>query len=108
MCRKAATRRATKMRMMLTVEMNTETSNRLVASGDMGGVIQGILAKLQPEVAYFHARDGRRAITLVVDAPDGATLPSLAEPFWLELGATVEAIPCMDASELATGLGRLG
>lgn len=59
-------------------------------------------------VAYFHTRDGRRAITLVVDAPDGATLPSLAEPFWLQLGATVEAVPVMNAEELGVGLGRLG
>jgi len=35
-------------------------------------------------------------------------LPSLAEPMWLELGATVETIPVMNAEELAEGLSRLG
>ncbi len=74
----------------------------------MGATIEGILGKLQPEAAYFHTTDGRRAFTLVVDAPDGATLPSLAEPMWLELGATVEALPVMNAEELAEGLSRLG
>lgn len=96
------------MRLMLSVELNTEKTNELVASGRMGEVIQGIMAKIQPEAAYFHARDGRRAITLFVDAADSASLPSFAEPFWLELNATVEATPCMNADELGTALSRLG
>jgi hypothetical protein len=45
---------------------------------------------------------------LVIDAPDGATLPSLAEPFWLQLGATLEAAPVMNAEELEVRLSRLG
>jgi hypothetical protein len=93
---------------MLQVAMDTERSNQLVSAGTMGPTIEGILEKLKPEAAYFHAADGRRAITLVVDAPDGATLPSLAEPFWLQLGATVEVVPVMNAEELGTGLSRLG
>jgi len=31
----------------------------------------------------------------------------LAEPFWVQLGAQVEAVPCTNADELAEGLGRL-
>jgi hypothetical protein len=80
----------------------------MVQHGTMGSAIEGILEKLNPEAAYFHAADGCRAFTLVVDAPDGATLPSLAEPMWLTLGATVEVIPVMNAEELAEGLSRLG
>ncbi len=96
------------MRMMLRVVMDTEKTNQLVQAGTMGPTIEGILGKLQPEAAYFHADGGGRAFTLVVDAPDGAALPGLAEPMWLELGATVEAIPVMDADELGEGLSRLG
>jgi hypothetical protein len=47
-------------------------------------------------------------MTIVVDAPDGATLPSLAESFWLELNAHAEAVPCMNGDERAEGLSRLG
>jgi hypothetical protein len=46
--------------------------------------------------------------TLVIDAPDGATLSSLAELMWLQLGATVEVVPVMNAEELGVGLSRLG
>jgi hypothetical protein len=96
------------MRLMLHVAMDTEKSNALVVAGTMGSTIEGILATLNPEAAYFHAADGRRGFTLVIDAPDGATLPSLAEPMWLQLGATVEVVPVMNAEELGVGLSRLG
>lgn len=96
------------MRVMLQVAMDTEKSNQMVKEGTIGSTIEGLLERLKPEAAYFHAADGCRAFTLVVDAPDGATLPSLAEPMWRELGATVEAIPVMNAEELAEGLSRLG
>jgi len=96
------------MRLMLHVAMDTEKTNQMVLDGTVGPTIERILGKLQPEAAYFYPGDGRRAFTLVIDAPDGATLPSLVEPMWLELGATVEAIPVMNADELREGLSRLG
>lgn len=46
------------MRIMLHVSMNTEKTNQLVADGKMGATIEGILAKLKPETAYFHPVDG--------------------------------------------------
>ena len=46
-------------------------------------------------------------MTIFVDAADGATLPSLAEPMWLQLGASVEAVPVMNQQELGAGLARL-
>ena len=95
------------MRVMLQVAMNTEKTNQMVRDGTIGSTLESIMGKLQPEAAYFHAASGCRAFTLVVDAPDGASLPTLAEPMWLELGATVEAIPVMNAEELAEGLSRL-
>ena len=96
------------MRMMLMVELDTKTANPRVADGSINDVLQGILEKLKPEAAYFYARGGRRAFTLVVDAPDAASLPSLAEPFWQEANAHVEAFPCMNADGLQEGIGRLG
>jgi hypothetical protein len=96
------------MRIMLHVALDTERSNQMVLDGTLGPTVEGILGKLRPEAVYAHASDGRRALTLVIDAPDGATLPSLAEPFWLQLGATVDAVPVMNAEEFAVGISRLG
>lgn len=38
---------------------------------------------------------------------DNASLMGLAEPFWLQLGARVETLPCTNADELREGLSRL-
>lgn len=96
------------MRVILNIEMDTTTSNEQVRSGSMEASLQGVLEQLKPEAAYFYPRGGNRAMTLVVDAPDNAALVGLVEPFWLQLGARVEASPCLNAEELKEGLGRLG
>jgi hypothetical protein len=96
------------MRLMLMVEMDTHASNRASRDGRMGDVINDVVERVRPEAAYFYARGGRRALMLVVDAPDAQSLPSLAEPFWQELDASVDVFPCMKADELIEGLQRLG
>lgn len=96
------------MRVLLNVEIDTAKGNELIGAGRMSEVMQAILTKLRPEASFFYPRHGARAFTLVVDAPDNAALASLVEPFWMELGARVEAFPCMNAEELEEGLGRLG
>lgn len=96
------------MRIMVRVALDTAKSNQMVLDGTIGPTLEGILEKLKPEAAYFHPWEGRRAITMVIDAPDGATLPVLVEPFWLELGASVETVPVVNADELGIGLSRLG
>jgi hypothetical protein len=95
------------MRMMVTVDLDTEKGNELLRSGKIGELMQGIMAKVQPEAAYFHARNGGRAITMFVDAPDDPSLVPLLQPFWMEMGASVSAIPCMNAADLAEGIARL-
>jgi hypothetical protein len=95
------------MRMMLLVEMDTEAGNRAIEEHRMEKVMGEILDQLRPEAAYFYPRGGKRAMTLVVDAADDASLAGIVEPFWLQLNANVEAIPCMNADDLRTGLGRL-
>ncbi|MFD0257556.1 hypothetical protein ACFXKJ_34790 [Kitasatospora indigofera] len=96
------------MRTLLEVELDTETANRLITDGTLPKVMGGLMETLKPEAAYFYARDGRRCATFVVDLADEAGIPSLCEPFWLQLSARVKVHPCMNAEELSTGLGRLG
>ena len=95
------------MRMMVNVDLDTQRGNELLESGKIGEVIQAILSKVQPEAAYFHERNGDRAISLVVDAPDNASMVPLLQPFWMELGAKVSAVPCMNATDLAEGISGL-
>ena len=96
------------MRMLLLVELDTVTTNQAISEGNFASAVEQLLDHLQPEAAYFYARSGRRAFLIVVDVPDAASLPSVAEPLWLQLNAHVEAVPCMNRDELREGLARLG
>lgn len=95
------------MRLMLSVELDTETSNPLVASGKIGEVIGQVMEQLKPEASYFCAHGGGRAIILVVEVPDSSYLVTVSEPFWQQLNASVTVTPCMNLEELQAGLGRL-
>ncbi|MEV7771223.1 hypothetical protein [Kitasatospora sp. NPDC086791] len=96
------------MRALLEVTLDTGTSNKLIADGSVGPVLEGIISKLKPEAAYFFARHGRRAMLFAVDVQDEASVVTACEPFWLQLDADVQMFICMNAEELQEGLSRLG
>ncbi|HZP50009.1 hypothetical protein [Actinocrinis sp.] len=96
------------MRTMLTVELDTEVANKQIGDGSMGKAVEEVLSTLKPEAAYFYPHNGHRAMLLVVDLPDEASIVSTCEPFWLQLGAHVELVPCMSADDLRSGLSHLG
>jgi hypothetical protein len=95
------------MRTMLMVELGTEASNKHINDGDLSKTMDDVLGALKPEAAYFYAHNGQRAMTLVVDAPDEASLVTMCEPFWLNMDANVEVVSCMNAEELRNGLSRM-
>ena len=96
------------MRTMILVELDTEAGNKQITDGSMGKSLEEVLGMLKPEAAYFYAHHGHRAMTLVVDAPDEASIVTMCEPFWTQLNANVEVTPCMNAEDLRGGLSRLG
>ena len=69
--------------------------------------MESILGKLQPEAAYFCPIDGKRGGYLVVNMEEKSDLVTKIEPFWLELGATIETVPCLSADDLRAGLQSL-
>ncbi|HEU5356045.1 MAG TPA: hypothetical protein VFU65_16345 [Actinocrinis sp.] len=96
------------MRTMLLVELDNTAGSKAIADGTMGKSMEEVLGMLKPEAAYFYPHNGHRAMTLVVDAPDEASIVTMCEPFWTQLNAKVELIPCMSADDLRGGLSRLG
>jgi hypothetical protein len=96
------------MRTMLIVELDTEAANKVISEGTLAKTMEEVLSALKPEAAYFYPHNGHRAMTLVVDTPDEASIVPMLEPFWLQLNAKVEAFGCMNADDLRAGLGRLG
>ncbi len=97
------------MRMLVDVQMPLEPFNTLVKNGTAGQILQKVLKDLNPEAAYFTARDGKRGGTIVLDIADATHIPAVAEPFFLHFNASVSILPCMTPADLAkAGLEELG
>jgi len=52
------------MRMLLRVSIPVETGNAAAKDGTLGSTIEGILADLKPEAAYFLADDNGKSVGL--------------------------------------------
>lgn len=96
------------MRMMLRFEIDTETGNQLVRSGQMEKTMQAVFEELNPETAYFTPQGGKRGGFFIFDLADMVDGPRLLEPLFETLHAKVEMVPVMTADELRTGLSRIG
>jgi hypothetical protein len=94
------------MRTLLQVELDTQAANQLMAEGAIDALMKRTMGELKPEAAYFFAWNGRRCMLLVFDLADEASIVPAVEPFWTIAGADVTLVPCMNADELQTGIGR--
>lgn len=95
------------MRMLMTVEMDTDATNRGIRDGTMPKMMNSALEKLHPEAAYFTTHDGHRTAYLVLDVKEPAQMVQLAEPFFMETHAKVDWSPVMNRDELFDGLSRI-
>jgi hypothetical protein len=93
--------------MMMKVHLDTEAGSRAIADGSMPAVMQETLGRLQPEAAYFGPDHGIRTAFIVFDLEDPSQLPSITEPLFSTMSATVEMFPVMDREDLQKGLGQL-
>jgi len=89
------------MRMLLRVSIPVEAGNAAIKAGTLGSTIEGLLAKLKPEAAYFFADDnGNRSGSIVFDLQDPSQIPAVAEPWFLALNAKVSMRPVMTPQDL--------
>ena len=96
------------MRTMVRITIPAEAGSQALKSGRMPQIVNESLTRLKPEAAYFTADRGNRVVYFFVDLKDQADMPSIAEPFFQELNATVEFQPVMNADDLKKGLTALG
>jgi hypothetical protein len=95
------------MRTLLKASMEVMASNKAIMDGSLSKLMQTTMEKLKPEASYFTTIDGCRACFIVFDLKDPSDIPSIAEPFFLNLNAKVEFSPVMDADDLKKGLEML-
>jgi hypothetical protein len=97
------------MKVLLNVKMPHGPFNNAVKDGTAGPKLNRILDAIRPEAVYFTEQNGYRGAVLVVDLPDAAKIPAVAEPWFLTFQADVEIRIAMTPDDLkAAGLDELG
>jgi hypothetical protein len=94
------------MRMMMKVSIPVEAGNRAIKDGLLPKTILSFVERMKPEATYFFAENGKRTAFLVFDLQDPSMIPSVAEPFFLNLDATIELHPAMNLEDMRTGVER--
>jgi hypothetical protein len=95
------------MRTLVRVQIPVETGNDAIEDGTLPKIIKEFMDKWKPEAAYFLPMDGMRTGLFVVNLTDSSQIPPLGEPFFMDLEATVELFPCMNAEDLMKGLSQV-
>ncbi|WP_210580601.1 DUF3303 family protein [Streptomyces sp. GESEQ-4] len=96
------------MRVLFKARLDTERSNEAIRNGTLSKLVQSSMEQVKPEAAYFTTDNGHRTCYMVFDMKDSSEMPSIAEPFFLELGADVTYTPVMNPEDLQKGLSALG
>lgn len=94
------------MRTLLKVQMPVESANAAIKDGTLGKTMEQVLGAIKPECAYFYTDSGLRTAIAVFDLKDPSDIPVIAEPFFMNLNASVTFTPCMNRDDLQAGLGK--
>ncbi len=88
------------MRLMLRFTIPVEKGNEAKADGSLSEAIKGLIDQVQPEAAYFHLQDGKRAGTIFFEESDQARMAVINEPLFAKLNAAIEIQPAVSLEEL--------
>jgi hypothetical protein len=94
------------MRTLLKLQFPVEASNAAYKDGRLGRVLEQAMERLKPEAAYFTAVDGCRGGFIVFDLQHPSDIPSICEPFFLELNAKCELAPVMAPEDVKAGIDK--
>jgi hypothetical protein len=66
--------------------------------------MERMMPMLQPEAAYFTAQDGKRTALIVFDLKEPSQIPSVAEPFFRSVKASIDLSPVMTIDDVRKGI----
>jgi hypothetical protein len=92
------------MRMLLKVSIPVEAGNRALRDGSLPKTMMGFVEQMKPEAAYFGPEGGNRTAFFVFDLKDPSSIPSMAEPFFMNLSASIALIPVMNLQDMKDGV----
>jgi hypothetical protein len=94
------------MRVMMKVSIPTETGNEAVKNELLPKTFGEFIEKTKPEAVYFIAENGCRTGLLFFDLKDATDIPTVCEPFFMNLNAKIEITPAMDAADMKSGVEK--
>jgi hypothetical protein len=94
------------MRMMMKVSIPVQAGNRSIKAGALQKTVLQFVEQYRPEGAWFTAENGNRTAFFVFDMKNTTDIPSIAEPFFMNLDATIELSPAMNVEDMKAGVER--
>ena len=94
------------MRTLLKVSIPVVAGNKGIKDGALPKVVGGFVERYKPESAWFTAENGLRTAFFVFDMKDPAEIPSIAEPFFMQLDAEITMSPVMSLEDMKVGVER--
>ena len=94
------------MRMMMKVSIPVEAGNKGVKEGILPRTVMGFVETMKPEACYFTAEGGKRTAFFFFDLKDPTMIPTVAEPFFMNLNASVEISPVMNLEDMKAGVEK--
>jgi len=94
------------MRVMMKVSMPVEAGNKGVKEGILPRTVMKFVEQAKPEACYFFPERGRRTALFFFDLEDPTMIPSVAEPFFSNLNASIELTPAMNLEDMKAGVAK--
>jgi len=94
------------MRTLARISLDTEAANAAIKNGTLEKLIASTMEQLKPEAAYFFADGGKRTASFIFDLKNSSDIPSIAEPWFMSVNASIEFIPVMNADDVKVGLEK--
>jgi hypothetical protein len=88
------------MRMLVNVSLPIEPFSSMVRDGTVGDIIGRVIDAVKPESIYFTELEGNRGAVMVVDVKEASSIPSIAEPWFLNFEAICEFRIAMTPEDL--------
>ena len=93
---------------MLKFTVPVERSNQAIKDGSLKKTLESLMARLKPEAAHFAPLEGKRAGMIFFDMAEPSNIVEICELLFLNLDASLEFVPVMNADDLSKGLANSG
>jgi hypothetical protein len=98
------------MRVLITAHIPTNEASAKAFKESPAATMAAIEAYIKlshAEAAYFGEKDGNRTAYFLADLPSADMIPVMAEPLFINMGATVNIQPVMTFEEVKRGLSKV-